>query len=95
MDEITYEEAKKWADLCSICGKPIRYWHDYLTEGDDIIQTSWHRRCAKDYQTWLYKVTHILPSYERQPDIPRNARWDTFFESYQRRILGAVANKKE
>lgn len=81
-------------DRCSLCGEPIRYWHDHLVEGDDIIRTKWHSRCAKDYKEWLYKITHILPSYEKTEDIPRNYRWDRYFENYQRRILGSTADKK-
>lgn len=79
---IEIEEVEKWGQLCSICGKPVRYWHDQLSESDEFVSTSWHKRCAKDYETWLYKMTHILPNNQEIP-ISKHIRW----EDYQRRIL--------
>lgn len=81
-------------DMCSICGKPVRYWHDYWSESDDLINTKWHKRCAKDYETWLYKITHILPSAESSIDVPINYRWDRYFENYQRRVVSGLSDKK-
>ena len=92
MEKVTEQEAVNWRDLCSICGKPVRYWHDYLSESDDIITTTWHRRCAKDYKEWLYKVTHILPDPTERQQYPRIG-WDAYFNDYQRRQRSVLDKK--
>lgn len=79
-------------DKCSICGEPIRYWHDHLVDNDDIVQTKYHERCAKNYKEWAYKITHILPSYH-EPQLPINYRWERYFQHYQRRLLGTGTKK--
>lgn len=81
-------------DRCQICGKPIRFWHNSLAESDDLVSVKWHAACAANYKEWLYKVTHVLPSYSTGPDIPRNFRWDRYFASYQRKMSESLNDKK-
>jgi len=82
---VDINEVEKWGQLCSICGKPVRYWHDQLTKEDEF-STTWHKNCAKDYQTWLHKMTHILPNTQETIYIPKSIKWNNYLDNYYTRM---------